>query len=216
MTRLLVGVDFDNTLVCYDALLHREATARGLIPIAVPADKRRIRDQIRRRPHGEADLQRLQALIYGEKIQDAPAAPGVPEFFSGCRQDGIAVAIVSHKTAELHAPALAWLERHGAFESSGWGVSRASIYFESTRVEKLTRIRQIGCTHFVDDLEETFAEPAFPPGVRKILYAPHGLASTAADATLETWPRIAVWINADVRASGQPGRHTRALGRCAA
>ena len=32
------------------------------------------------------------------------------------------------------------------------------------------RIRALGCTHFIDDLEEVFLEPSFPSDVHKILF----------------------------------------------
>ncbi len=36
---MLVGLDFDNTIVCYDRLFHRLASERGFITEAVPATK---------------------------------------------------------------------------------------------------------------------------------------------------------------------------------
>ena len=46
------------------------------------------------------------------------------------------------------------------------------MFFEGTREAKLQRIASLGCTHFVDDLEEVLREPGFPPSVERILYAP--------------------------------------------
>ena len=34
---MLVGVDFDNTIICYDALFHRVAEEQGLLPAGVPS-----------------------------------------------------------------------------------------------------------------------------------------------------------------------------------
>jgi hypothetical protein len=77
---------------------------------------------------------------------------------------------VSHKTqfanydtteTDLRKGALKWLDRAG----SSYGTDRSfrrDVYFESTRVDKINRIRSLGCTHFIDDLEETFREPSFP------------------------------------------------------
>ena len=44
---MLVGLDFDNTIVCYDRLFHRLARERGLIPEHVPATKGAVRDHLR-------------------------------------------------------------------------------------------------------------------------------------------------------------------------
>ena len=34
-----IGVDFDNTIVCYDTLFHRLAVEEGLIPPDIPPRK---------------------------------------------------------------------------------------------------------------------------------------------------------------------------------
>ena len=36
---MLIGVDFDNTIVCYDGLFHRVAVEQGLIPQKFPRVK---------------------------------------------------------------------------------------------------------------------------------------------------------------------------------
>ncbi|MBI3723314.1 aminoglycoside phosphotransferase family protein, partial [bacterium] len=43
------------------------------------------------------------------------------------------------------------------------------IFFEDTRAAKIARIRAVGCTHFVDDLEEVFLEADFPEHVERHL-----------------------------------------------
>src|SRR5262245_43078397 len=44
---MLIGVDFDNTIVSYDALFHRIATERDLIPADLPVNKTAVRDHLR-------------------------------------------------------------------------------------------------------------------------------------------------------------------------
>jgi len=46
------------------------------------------------------------------------------------------------------------------------------VRFGATRREKFAHIRAAHCTHFIDDLEETFREPDFPTEVQGILYRP--------------------------------------------
>ena len=184
--RCRLGVDFDNTVVRYDELLLREAAQRGLIPPQTAASKREIRDRIRRLPEGERAWQRLQAFLYGAKIREAVPAPGVAEFFARCRAQAVEVFIVSHKTRyaaldergiDLWDAAMAWMRAHRFFEADGAGLSPQQVYFEPSRAEKLARIQRLGCTHFIDDLEETFLEPAFPPRIQKILYATAGASA---------------------------------------
>ena len=187
MTVPVIGVDFDNTLVSYDDLMHEVARDQGFISPELSGGKHAIRERIRQSAAGERGWQKVQSLVYGPKIDRATLIDGVQMFFIRCRQGGISVRIISHKTefaagdegkTNLRAAALTWMERRGFFREEGLGLSAQDVFFESTRDEKIERIRQLGCTHFIDDLEETFLEPSFPPHVEKLLYAPWGPART--------------------------------------
>jgi hypothetical protein len=192
-----IGTDFDNTIVSYDELMYRAAVDRGLIADDGDRRKRSVRDRVRQLPDGEIEWQKLQALAYGPLMRDAQLVDGVEEFMRRCRDAGIAIAIVSHKTefanydetrTNLRTAALDWMAAHRFFEPGGLDLDRGGVFFESTRAEKISRIDAIGCTHFIDDLEEVFLEPSFPPDVQKILYAPHLSASSAAGATvMRSW-----------------------------
>jgi hypothetical protein len=175
-----IGVDFDNTLVCYDELLHRLAVARRLIDQRVPRSKAAVRDAVRAVPDGERLWQELQATAYGPAINDAALPDGVADFFRRCRQHGVEVSIVSHKTdlarrdstaTNLRTAALHWMRANGFFEDP-FGLSEHDVHFEPTAAGKIARIRQLACTHFVDDLPETFGAESFPDTVEKLLYAP--------------------------------------------
>jgi len=179
----VIGIDLDNTLVCYDALFHLAAREEGLIDSTTPGSKEKIRDAIRLLPGGESKWTRLQAIVYGPRILEAALFDGIGPFFRRCAADGARAVIVSHKTrfaaldgkqVDLRQSALRWMEERGFFERDGFALSREAVFFEETRAEKIERIRALGCTHFIDDLAEVFAESAFPSGVVKLLFAPHG------------------------------------------
>ena len=53
---MVIGIDFDNTIVSYDDLFHRLATERGLIPAAFPSRKTSMRDFLRQEAEVLADL----------------------------------------------------------------------------------------------------------------------------------------------------------------
>ena len=44
---LRIGVDFDNTIVCYDQVFHQVALEQGLIPPTLPVSKGGVRDHLR-------------------------------------------------------------------------------------------------------------------------------------------------------------------------
>lgn len=176
-----IGVDFDNTIVCYDTLFHRLALEEGLIPPELPPRKGQVRDYLRRIGR-EEEWTALQGHVYGDRLDEAEAYPGALEFFAACRQAGRQIAIISHKTRtpylgppyDLHAAAYCWLEGKGFFAPEGIGLSRQAVFFELTKQEKLDRIGSVGCQIFIDDLPEFLAEPSFPPGVTRVFFDPDG------------------------------------------
>jgi len=197
---VIIGIDFDNTVASYDEPMHRLAVEWGLISAQLPRNKKVIRDTIRALPDGESKWRGLQTYSYGPGMRDARPMKGVKEFLADCRTRRIPVWIVSHKTefanfgdptVNLRAAALDWMEREGLLDSDAFGIGRERIFFEDTREEKIARIKSLGITHFIDDLEETFCEAAFPGDVVKILFAPHepGLNSNGW-TSFATWPQI--------------------------
>jgi hypothetical protein len=177
---MVVGIDFDNTIVCCDQLFHRAAVQQGLIPREAGRSKGEVRDYLRARGR-EDDWTGLQGYVYGMLIREAPMFPGVRDFFLRCRDYGVGVCIISHKTRhpflgrpyDLHGAAHEWLERQGFYDPRHIGLSRAQVFFELTKRDKLGRIGRVGCSHFIDDLPELLAEPEFPAGVERILFDPN-------------------------------------------
>ena len=41
-----IGIDFDNTIACYDGVFHAAALERGLIPPHLGRDKNSVRDHL--------------------------------------------------------------------------------------------------------------------------------------------------------------------------
>jgi len=173
-----IGTDFDNTLISYDAVFHTAARSVGLIGESVAPRKQAVRDAMRLAPGGELTWQKLQGQVYGAGIRDAVLIDGVDQFLRRCRAEACEVAIVSHKTefghhdparVNLRDAAMGWMTARGFFAEDGYGISQ--VYFEGTRAGKLARIGALACDWFIDDLAEVFSDPAFPPGVRRILFS---------------------------------------------
>ncbi len=72
---MLVGVDFDNTIVCYDRLFHKAALEKGLIPPELPASKGQVRDYMRANGAEDAWTE-LQGYVYGPRMLDAAPFAG--------------------------------------------------------------------------------------------------------------------------------------------
>ncbi len=189
---MIVGLDFDNTIVRYDGLFHAEAVRRGLVPAATPKSKEAVRDALRAAGR-EDDWTELQGWAYGPGMERAEAFPGAREFVAECRRRGAKVRVISHRTRkpfkgpahDLHAAAKAWLERSGFLADDG--LAADEVFFEETKQDKLARISETGCTHFVDDLPEFLAEPSFPKGVERVHFDPSGSPAGG------RFPRAASW-----------------------
>ncbi len=197
---MLLGIDFDNTIVCYDKVFHQIAFKKNLIPAFVPVSKEHVRNYLRQQGHEQAWTE-LQGGVYGSSIQAADPFPGVLDFLSQCAKQNIAIRIISHKTkfakydlthsTNLRTAALEWMATQHFFDSQGLGLSQTDVLFGETRPEKVGHIRQSGCTHFIDDLEEVFLEETFPVHVKKFLFTPNDKSKTLSGViTMASWQEI--------------------------
>ena len=201
---MIVGVDFDNTIVTYDQVMNKVAKDRELIGPDVPCQKGSIRDAIRSRPGGEWEWVRLQAAVYGPLISKAKLTKGVKQFLKACRDFGIKVFVISHKTkfaaadetgTDLRLAAMGWMSEQNFFITKETGLRPDDVHFEETRQRKVQRIFRLGCTHFIDDLFETFLERGWPTSVQKILYSPHSNDDNLADVKMfSTWKDIQQYL----------------------
>jgi hypothetical protein len=173
-----IGVDFDNTIAGYDRLFVDLALEQGIPGDPPLRGKRDVRDRIRE-TLGDDHWQRLQAQAYGRRMSEAELFDGVQGFFRTCRENGVPVHIVSHKTrfsnidpngVDLREAALVWMYEQGFFDRDRVGLSLDQVFFENTREEKVRRIAALSCSHFIDDLPEVFDEPEFPDDVSPLLF----------------------------------------------
>jgi hypothetical protein len=197
---LHIGVDFDNTIISYDDLFHRCALERGLIPEGLPKRKAAVRSHLWSLPDGNSRWTALQGEVYGSRINEAESYPGTLDFFSLCRKHRVRVTIVSHKAefpalgprVNLREAALGWLEAHGLPAGKG-----SAVFFEADRKAKVKRIALLECSHFIDDLPEVFADPSFPAGVEKLLFAtePPAVGSCPEDVRIfSDWHAITAYF----------------------
>jgi hypothetical protein len=191
-----IGLDLDNTIICYDALFHRVARESDLVPASVAGSKRAVKAWVDAH-HGNDVWTELQAEVYGPRLQDACAYPGALDFVVSCRALGHSFFILSHKTefpargvqCHLRLAATRWLK------ASRWipeAIAPEDVEFHSTRGDKVRAIAARQCDVFVDDLPEVFAEPGFPSTTRPILFDPDSLYLDSFGASrAESWAAVA-------------------------
>jgi hypothetical protein len=175
---MVLGIDFDNTIIKYDELFHKIACEKGLIPTELPKQKNAVRNYLRE-TEVEDEWTMIQGEVYGERIKEAVPFSGILETLQMLNAEQIPINIVSHKTREpylgpkrdLHAAALSWLKLNRIIDTEGTGVKEDQVFFEVTKEDKINRIVQIGCTHYLDDLPEILE--MIPDGINKILFSPN-------------------------------------------
>jgi hypothetical protein len=185
------GLDLDNTLIDYEAAFCAAAAEIGVVPAGARLGKTEVRDRIRALPDGERTWMGVQAMVYGPGIGAARLYDGVEAFIAAARARGIALVIVSHKSEfAAAAPAGPSLRACARAFLADRGID-LPVHFESTRAEKCARLGALGVTHAIDDLVEVFADPAFPAGVRRWLFAPAGGGEDApVDGRFASWDAL--------------------------
>lgn len=188
-----IGIDFDNTIICYDDVFCHLAKDWGLVNPEFSGTKRELRDEVRSK-HDDVTWQRLQGKAYGEFIHHATLFDGVIEFLATCRRNpAIDLCIVSHKTEfghfddkriSLRDASRQWMHHQGILSF----IKEENVHFETTREEKIERIKALQCTHFIDDLPEVLESPLFPD-IKRYLFqgAPQHNSNIP---TMNSWKEI--------------------------
>src|SRR5258708_30781980 len=141
---MLIGLDFDNTIVSYDALFHQVALEKSLIPASLSKSKVAVRDYLRGVDNEDAWTE-MQGYVYGARMAYASPYPGATAFMRRARQHGISLAIVSHKTRypflgpryDLHEAARSWVKDKLAAQNL---IDVDQVFFELTKDDKIHRV----------------------------------------------------------------------------
>ncbi len=198
LSPIRLGIDFDNTIVDYDDLFRETAKAFA----HEFRSKEELRYHVRTLPDGETTWQQIQAEVYGERVSEAKSVEGFDAFVRRCDALSVPIFVVSHKTnfaaqnsdVNLRKAALEWMESQGFFDDPEAGLARSRVFFEDSRKSKISRIQDLRCTHFIDDLREVFLEEKFPEGIVKILLSKHRQEELNGILTLGSWQEISGFL----------------------
>lgn len=196
-----IGLDLDNTIIDYEAIIREEVAALGILPVLPAGDKRILRDALRDVPQGEEHWVRVQARVYGPRLDAARPFPGAVDFIKHATQAGHELWIVSHKTqlaaadesgCDLRAAANRWLEACGIVGPDAIAAER--VLYESSRAEKIERIAALDLHAFLDDLLEVFEERKFPGGVERWLFSPQPCRAPAVERVFASWAAVEAYV----------------------
>ena len=178
---MIVGLDFDNTIVCYDQAILKLSQSIPDLPSSVSRSKLGLRDHLRSTGR-ETVWTAFQGTLYGPGMEHAEPFEGALETMLQMVADGHRLVIISHRSRhpyagpphDLHAAARTWvalrLQSLGLFSSTLDNLN--AVNFLETREEKLAMIGKLACDVFVDDLPEVLNDEHFPPQTIPLLFDP--------------------------------------------
>jgi len=203
--KMLIGLDFDNTLARYDNVFAIEAKKQGLVLSDWEGTKQDLKIELHSIQNGDKVWQKIQGQVYGPSMHMASLFPGVARFLLRCKLQGHTVFIVSHKTEYGHFDrtktllrqvALDWMCNKGFFDEDKFSILKKNVFFAATRQEKVEKIRSLKLNVFVDDLEGVFSEKRFPD-IKKILFSKKS-KNKYHDVICDNWPNIESSVLGDV------------------
>jgi hypothetical protein len=173
---VLIGLDFDNTIVCYDKAIARLADELFELPTHLPRTKLALRDFLRQ-TNREPEWTAFQGALYGPGMTYAEPFEQALETMQALKDMGHSLCIVSHRSLrpyagrayDLHLAARTWVDEWLA--NSGL-IANERVHFHEMRGQKIAAIRDLGCDAFLDDLPEVLEDEHFPSACWAILFDP--------------------------------------------
>lgn len=196
---MIVGIDFDNTMVDYTGVFHSTALTLGWFNGAEVA---RSKDAVKAffiEKNLEDKWTELQGIVYGKTISQAKPYAGLLPCLRLWLEHGHQLFIISHKTQypiigarlNFHDAALDWLKTHIFSKLDQRLFNSHNVYFNQTICEKIATIGSLNCDLFIDDLEKILLDPSFPGKTQKILFDPNSLSEQQnALHTVSGWDQI--------------------------
>ncbi|MDC0215854.1 hypothetical protein OAJ75_02025 [Candidatus Pelagibacter sp.] len=153
---MILGVDFDNTLINYDKVFSEIAKKNNLINKTLKS-KELVKKKVIFK-HGEDEWTRLQGQVYGKEILKAHRNKFIKESLDKINKIA-KIYLISHKTKfpiigkkiNMHNSALVWLKKNNLYGKNKV-FNKENIFFERTLQDKVNKIKLLKCDIYIDDL----------------------------------------------------------------
>ena len=173
-----VGIDIDNTIICYDTAFASLAKKTGF-DVPSSASKQQVKAWFHQ--HGlHEEFTILQGQIYGKFISMAHIFEGVLNFIADAIRQGHQLYLVSHKTkypikgdqVDLHEAAINFLiQQNIVCDQKPNAIPFDHVYFEQTLESKVRKIADLNLDFFIDDLLVVLTHKKFPEASRAIWFS---------------------------------------------
>lgn len=194
---MIIGLDFDNTIVCYDKAIDILASEYLRTPRGLPATKLDIRNYLKANDR-EADWTRFQGLLYGPGMVYAELYDGARDVISELRHAGHEIRVISHRTRfpylgekyDLHYYARAWIDDQIS-------EIKEEVTFHHSSAQKLKTITEARCAFFLDDLPQVLTDSMFPAFTVGVLFSPCGLNTSWEGHQIDSWRELNCLVVSD-------------------
>lgn len=173
--KIRIGIDFDNTIICYDHLFAEAAQNKNWnAPFHLGESKTLIKENLIKLDGNDFRWQELQAIVYGILIEKAQPFEGCTETLLFLKNSNIfELFVVSHKTLRsnylkeisLVDKAIDWVQKKNLLDF----IPKENFFFLPTRDEKIKVINELKLDFFIDDLLEVLEDDKFP-AIKKIFF----------------------------------------------
>ncbi len=166
-----IGFDFDNTLVDYSAVFTKIAEELGIKFENNP--KNAIKYTFEKVYFNPNSWKEVQRQVYCELINKIEPSDKLLEVINWLIEHNHDFYIISHKTqtikfdklvSNLRDPANRWIEKNIP------QFKKDRIFFESSAIAKVRKIKSLKLDFFVDDLLTILNHHQFPNETKKILF----------------------------------------------
>ena len=165
-----IGFDFDNTIVDYDLVFTQIADELNLEYLDSP--KNSIKNYYEIELGQPNSWKKIQFKVYCELISKISPSEKFITFLNWLIDNKHDIFIVSHKTQNirinnknlnLRQPAKKWIEKNIP------NFNKERLFFESSAIAKIRKIKSLNLDFFVDDLVTILNHRQFPHVTKKIL-----------------------------------------------
>ena len=173
-----VGIDVDNTIICYDKAFASLANKKGF-DVPSSASKQEVKAWFHQQDlHEEFTI--LQGQVYGKFISMAHIFEGVLHFIADASIQNHQLYLVSHKTkypikgeqVDLHEAAINFLSQQNIVcDQKPIAIPFDNVYFEQTLESKVQKIADLNLDFFIDDLLVVLTHEKFPETSRPIWFS---------------------------------------------
>lgn len=199
-SNMKIGIDFDNTIVCYDNAYKSFIDENQLPPSDEPLKKQVKQHFFKDSESGNLHWTQFQGQLYGKEIIKAQPYDGLINFLAFAQKKQWTIFIISHKSRfpaigelyDFHDSAKRWLKQNSILNF----IPADHCYFLPTLKDKVNKINELQCDLFIDDLPLVLNHSSFPQFTKKILFAPSIIhTKNNSFEILEGWDSIREHVN---------------------